>query len=59
MVCIMNFDVFALIGFLNHSRYSSKVIKPANDLAIMNEVFDWLKLVLYGYKHKINFTRRG
>ena len=31
MVYVTCFDVFALIQFLKHGRYSSKVIKPDNN----------------------------
>ena len=30
MVCIICFDVFALIAFLKHDRYSNEVTKPIN-----------------------------
>ena len=45
MVCIICFDVFALIAFLKHDRYSSEVTKPINNLDVTYATFHWLKLV--------------
>ena len=57
MVCIICFDVFVLIGFLKHDRYSSKVILVNNlakhdvsgiSLAIgqanIGQAMHWLKM---------------
>ena len=45
MVCIICFDVFALIEFLKHDRYSSEVTKPINNPDVTYTTFHWLKLV--------------
>ena len=45
MVCIICFDVFALIAFLKHDRYSSEVTKPINNPDVTYATFNWLKLV--------------
>ena len=45
MVCIICFDVFVLIAFLKHDRYSSEVTKPINNPDVTYATFHWLKLV--------------
>ena len=45
MVCIICFDVFALIKFLKHDRQSSEVTKPMNNPNMMYAIFHWLELV--------------
>ena len=42
MVCIICFDVLALIKFLKHDRYSSKVTKLINNLNVTYTTFHWL-----------------
>ena len=51
MVCIVCFDVFMLIRFLQHSRYSSEVIKLVNNcrmddisFAEIDHTMRWLKI---------------
>ena len=45
MVCIVCFDVLAIIRFLKHYRYSHEVIKLFNYSVVTMAILIWLKII--------------